>query len=55
VHAYAVHPGMIATDLGRYLTADDVAELGCMYDDALWTRDAHRAQQLWTLSEQLTA
>lgn len=27
VRAYAVHPGMIATDLGRHMTADDVAEL----------------------------
>jgi NAD(P)-dependent dehydrogenase (short-subunit alcohol dehydrogenase family) len=23
VHAYAVHPGMIATELGRYMTRDD--------------------------------
>jgi NAD(P)-dependent dehydrogenase (short-subunit alcohol dehydrogenase family) len=27
VHAYAVHPGMIATELGRYMTRDDVAAL----------------------------
>ena len=30
VHAYAVHPGMIMTDLGRHLTADDVAALQAM-------------------------
>jgi NAD(P)-dependent dehydrogenase (short-subunit alcohol dehydrogenase family) len=27
VHAYAVHPGRIATELGRYMTADDLAAL----------------------------
>jgi NAD(P)-dependent dehydrogenase (short-subunit alcohol dehydrogenase family) len=27
VHAYAVHPGMIATELGRYMTPDDMAAL----------------------------
>ena len=27
VHAYAVHPGMIHTELGRYMTKDDLAEL----------------------------
>jgi NAD(P)-dependent dehydrogenase (short-subunit alcohol dehydrogenase family) len=27
VHAYGVHPGMIMTDLGRHLTAEDVAAL----------------------------
>jgi NAD(P)-dependent dehydrogenase (short-subunit alcohol dehydrogenase family) len=27
VHAFAVHPGMIMTELGRYLTADDVHAL----------------------------
>jgi len=27
VHAYAVHPGMIRTQLGRHLTQDDYAEL----------------------------
>lgn len=27
VHAYSVHPGMVATQLGRHFTADDVAEL----------------------------
>jgi NAD(P)-dependent dehydrogenase (short-subunit alcohol dehydrogenase family) len=27
VHAYAVHPGMIATELGRYMTRDDVTAL----------------------------
>ena len=27
VHAYAVHPGMIATELGRYMTRDDFAAL----------------------------
>jgi NAD(P)-dependent dehydrogenase (short-subunit alcohol dehydrogenase family) len=27
VHAYAVHPGMISTELGRYMTRDDVKEL----------------------------
>jgi NAD(P)-dependent dehydrogenase (short-subunit alcohol dehydrogenase family) len=27
VHAYAVHPGMIATELGRYMTADDMSAL----------------------------
>ncbi len=27
VHAYAVHPGMISTQLGRYMTQDDVAAL----------------------------
>lgn len=27
VHAYAVHPGRIATELGRYMTPDDVAAL----------------------------
>ncbi|MBM4244600.1 MAG: SDR family NAD(P)-dependent oxidoreductase [Deltaproteobacteria bacterium] len=30
VHAWAVHPGMIMTDLGRHLTADDVAMLQSM-------------------------
>lgn len=30
VHAWAVHPGMIMTDLGRHLTADDVAMLQAM-------------------------
>jgi NAD(P)-dependent dehydrogenase (short-subunit alcohol dehydrogenase family) len=28
VHAFAVHPGMIPTDLGRYMTSDDRHELG---------------------------
>jgi NAD(P)-dependent dehydrogenase (short-subunit alcohol dehydrogenase family) len=32
VHAYAVHPGMIATNLGRHMTTDDVAELGRMFE-----------------------
>ncbi len=27
VHAYAVHPGMISTELGRYMTRDDMAAL----------------------------
>jgi NAD(P)-dependent dehydrogenase (short-subunit alcohol dehydrogenase family) len=27
VHAYAVHPGMISTELGRYMTKDDYAAL----------------------------
>jgi NAD(P)-dependent dehydrogenase (short-subunit alcohol dehydrogenase family) len=27
VHAYAVHPGMIATELGRYMTPDDMTAL----------------------------
>ena len=27
VHAYAVHPGMIATELGRYMTKDDFQAL----------------------------
>jgi NAD(P)-dependent dehydrogenase (short-subunit alcohol dehydrogenase family) len=27
VHAYAVHPGMVATELGRYFTREDFAEL----------------------------
>ncbi|MEX1007697.1 MAG: SDR family NAD(P)-dependent oxidoreductase [Acidimicrobiia bacterium] len=27
VHSYAVHPGMIATELGRYMTHDDMAAL----------------------------
>src|SRR5262245_23094477 len=27
VHAYAVHPGLIATELGRYMTRDDMTEL----------------------------
>jgi NAD(P)-dependent dehydrogenase (short-subunit alcohol dehydrogenase family) len=27
VHAYAVHPGMVATELGRYFTPDDFEEL----------------------------
>ncbi len=34
VHAYAVHPGMIVTDLGRHLTADDMAALQTMAKDA---------------------
>jgi NAD(P)-dependent dehydrogenase (short-subunit alcohol dehydrogenase family) len=28
VHAYAVHPGMIATELGRHMTSEDRHELG---------------------------
>ena len=31
VHAYAVHPGMIATDLGRHMTKDDVKELSAKF------------------------
>jgi NAD(P)-dependent dehydrogenase (short-subunit alcohol dehydrogenase family) len=27
VHAYAVHPGMIATELGRYMSRDDMAAM----------------------------
>jgi NAD(P)-dependent dehydrogenase (short-subunit alcohol dehydrogenase family) len=27
VHAYAVHPGMVATELGRHFTPDDLQEL----------------------------
>jgi len=27
IHAYAVHPGMVATDLGRHFTADDFADI----------------------------
>jgi len=34
VHAYAVHPGMIMTDLGRHLTADDIAALTKMGESA---------------------
>ena len=34
VHAYAVHPGMIATDLGRHLTPADMAALGEMAKSA---------------------
>jgi len=34
VHAYAVHPGMIMTDLGRHLTRDDVAALQSMAKSA---------------------
>ncbi|MEW6270262.1 MAG: oxidoreductase [Thermodesulfobacteriota bacterium] len=34
VHAYAVHPGMIMTELGRHLTAEDVAALQAMAKDA---------------------
>jgi NAD(P)-dependent dehydrogenase (short-subunit alcohol dehydrogenase family) len=30
VHAWAVHPGMILTDLGRHLTSDDIAVLQSM-------------------------
>lgn len=32
VHAYAVHPGMILTDLGRHMTADDMAQLARMFE-----------------------
>ena len=28
VRAFAIHPGMIATELGRHLTADDMTLLG---------------------------
>ena len=28
VHSYAVHPGVIITELGRYMTQDDLVELG---------------------------
>jgi NAD(P)-dependent dehydrogenase (short-subunit alcohol dehydrogenase family) len=34
VHAYAVHPGMIATDLGRHLSAADLAALAEMAKSA---------------------
>jgi len=34
VHAYAVHPGMIMTDLGRHLTPEDVAALQAMAKSA---------------------
>lgn len=34
VHSYAVHPGMIVTDLGRHLTPDDMAALQTMAKDA---------------------
>jgi NAD(P)-dependent dehydrogenase (short-subunit alcohol dehydrogenase family) len=34
VHAYAVHPGMIMTDLGRHLTPEDVAALTKMAESA---------------------
>jgi len=34
VHAYAVHPGMIMTDLGRHLTSDDIAALQSMAKDS---------------------
>jgi NAD(P)-dependent dehydrogenase (short-subunit alcohol dehydrogenase family) len=34
VHAYAVHPGMIKTELGRYLTKEDHAALQSMADSA---------------------
>ena len=27
VHAYAVHPGMVRTDLGRHFTAEDIEDL----------------------------
>ena len=30
VHAFAVHPGMIMTDLGRHLTSEDIAALQTM-------------------------
>jgi hypothetical protein len=35
---------------GAYLADCEVSD-----DDAPWTRDAQHAQELWTLSEQLTA
>ncbi len=35
VHAYAVHPGMVRTDLGRHLTKADSAALKAMAKDAL--------------------
>jgi hypothetical protein len=28
VHAYAVHPGVIATELSRHLTREDIKDLG---------------------------
>jgi NAD(P)-dependent dehydrogenase (short-subunit alcohol dehydrogenase family) len=34
VHAFAVHPGMIITDLGRHLTQDDFATLQTMAESA---------------------
>jgi len=34
VHAYAVHPGMIMTDLGRHLTKEDLAALQAMAKSA---------------------
>jgi NAD(P)-dependent dehydrogenase (short-subunit alcohol dehydrogenase family) len=34
VHAFAVHPGMIMTDLGRHLTQDDFATLRAMAESA---------------------
>jgi NAD(P)-dependent dehydrogenase (short-subunit alcohol dehydrogenase family) len=34
VHAFAVHPGRIQTELGRYMTKEDVAALGAMAKSA---------------------
>jgi NAD(P)-dependent dehydrogenase (short-subunit alcohol dehydrogenase family) len=34
VHAFAVHPGMILTDLGRHLSAEDLAALAKMAEGA---------------------
>ena len=46
VHAYAVHPGMIATELGRYMTRDDMAALQERRQARPERRDAARARRL---------
>ena len=45
VHAYAVHPGMIATELGRYMTKDDFAGAGGPRQGVAVGRDCRRARR----------
>ena len=61
VHANAMHPGAIITELGRHLTADDLEMLsaaGPAQADSLEGYQSHalgpgQAERLWELSEQL--
>ena len=43
VRAYAVHPGMIPTDLGRHMTKDDVATLGEKFKASGGARPAYKS------------
>ena len=47
IHAFAVHPGVITTELGRHLSEDDVAALGARPAMTRKTVEQGAATQVW--------